>query len=314
MRAAPCTSRNALRRAGPPPVPAAGTRQARRGTIAVPASTVLKVNTAAHDQRTSSDLPRVVTAVRRSILRLGVKNSVIAVTIPMIALSAAMTTLLQALLGSPLTATSVLIAAIVPACLAPPVTWLLIDLIVRLDRSERIQRYLATHDPLTDLYNRREFFKRALRMHERSRRSGAGGSLMMVNVDHLKPINDEWGHQAGDRALRHVADLCRAETRAGDVLARYGGGEIAILISGIEAPVAQAIAGRLRDRIAGTPLSLGNGRRLTVTVNIGVAPLDPVNETLERTLARADQALRDDQQADHEWIGVNPAGPALRTA
>ena len=248
------------------------------------------------------------------ILRLGVRNSVIAVTVPTIAMSVALTTLLLALLDAPFAATSFFIAAVVPATLAPPITWLLVDLIVRLDRNERIQRYLATHDPLTDLYNRREFFKRALRVHERSRRSGVGGSLMMVNVDHLKPINDEWGHQAGDRALRHVADLCRAETRAGDVLARYGGGEIAILISGIEPSVAQAIAGRLRERIAGTPLSLGSGRRLTVTVHIGVAPLDPVNETLERTLARADQALRDEQHANPGWIGVGTTGAALRSA
>lgn len=260
------------------------------------------------------DLPRLVTLLRQLILRLGVKNSVIAITIPTIAISVGLTALLQLLLGSPISASSLLIATFVPASVAPPVTWMLIDLIVLLDRSERIYRYLATHDPLTDLYSRREFFKRAVQVHERSRRGGLGGSLMMVNVDHLKPINDEWGHQAGDRALRHVADLCRAETRAGDVLARYGGGEIAILISGIAPPVAQALAARLRERIMGTPLSLGNGRRLMLTVNIGVAPLDPANETLERTLARADQALRDDQHANRDWIGMSPTGASLRSA
>lgn len=238
----------------------------------------------------------------------------IAITVPMIAIALGLTALLQWLLGSPISSTSLLIAAIVPACLTPPVTWALMELIVLLDRSERIQRYLATHDPLTDLYNRREFFKRAVRVHERSRRSGISGSLMMVNVDHLKPINDEWGHQAGDRALRHVADLCRAETRAGDVLARYGGGEIAILISGIEPPVAQALAARLRERIVGTPLSLGNGRRLTLTVNIGVAPLDPANETLERTLARVDQASHSSEHANRDWIGMDRTRASLRTA
>jgi diguanylate cyclase (GGDEF)-like protein len=249
----------------------------------------------------------LLASLRRTIVGLGVGSSVGFVTLAAIVLSLTLSSSLRWLAGSPIDAVGLAVAAIVPLCLAPPLTWGVMQLVVRLDRSERLQQYLATHDPLTGLCNRREFFLRVHRVHEHARRSGDPGWLMMLDLDRFKLINDDLGHLAGDRAIRHVADLCRAETRPGDVLGRYGGDELALLIVGVDRDAALSVAERLRARIAGEALVLADGRSVSVTASIGLAPLDRQAETLDRTLARADEALRDAKRLGRDGICVSEA-------
>lgn len=257
-----------------------------------------------------SDSPRVLLLYRNWIVRLGVSRSVLALTLAAVTLSVALAALIRAAAGAPLGGASLLPAALIPVLIVPALSWLSIDLISRLDRSERAQQYLATHDSLTELCNRREFFQRMARVHERARRDGQAAWLLMLDLDRFKAINDECGHLAGDRAIRQIADLCRAETRPGDVLGRYGGDEFALLIVGLGREAAASIAARLRERIIGTPLNLTDGRRLTLSASIGLAPLvcpgttDPACLTLDKAIGRADEALREAKRLGRNRICV----------
>jgi len=257
-----------------------------------------------------SDPPRVLLLHRSLIARLGVCRSVLALTIAAVTLSVALSALMRAATGAPLGGASLVPAALIPALLVPLLSWLSIDLISRLDHSERAQQYLATHDSLTELCNRREFFQRMARLHERARRDGQPAWLLMLDLDRFKAINDECGHIAGDRAIRLIADLCRAETRPGDVLGRYGGDEFALVIVGLEREAACSIAARLRERITATPLGLDDGRRVALSASIGLAPLvcpgtaDPACLTLDKAMGRADEALRKAKRLGRDRICV----------
>lgn len=140
----------------------------------------------------------------------------------------------------------------------------------------------ADRDYLTGLANRRRF-RRALGQEvERWRRYGVACSLLLMDVDHLKKINDAFGHPAGDRAIRYVASALTEFSRDNDTAARLGGEEFALLLAGVEGAKALAAAERLRESIASQPLDeIG-----AVTVSLGVAAC-PANARTERELFTA---------------------------
>lgn len=100
----------------------------------------------------------------------------------------------------------------------------------KLEQSQQALRELATIDGLTGVSNRREFNRRLTVEIERSRREGHPVSLLMVDIDHFKKLNDTYGHQSGDDALRHFSALIKKEVRPGDLPARYGGEEFAVIL------------------------------------------------------------------------------------
>ncbi|WP_256677838.1 diguanylate cyclase [Pseudomonas sp. SJZ079] len=140
----------------------------------------------------------------------------------------------------------------------------------RLSLRERELEHAAFHDSLTELPNRRYLVERteaALANAERHRESVA---LMLIDLDHFKPINDRHGHDAGDLMLQAIAERLREHVRGGDTVARLGGDEFAVLISGTDAePHAQEITARLLAALA-QPVMYG-AERLSVTISIGVA-------------------------------------------
>lgn len=119
-------------------------------------------------------------------------------------------------------------------------------------RSEEQLRELAEHDPLTGAYNRRCLFDFLDGEIRRAQRYGTPLSLVMLDIDHFKEINDTHGHQAGDRVLARLAEIVREELRGVDRLARYGGEEFVIVTPGINREQAAVLAERQRKRIAAT--------------------------------------------------------------
>ena len=153
-------------------------------------------------------------------------------------------------------------------------------------------RVLATTDFLTGLPNRREFMNRLAEEQERLQRDiGACTAVLLLDLDHFKRINDEYGHAAGDAVLRQLSELMRQDQRKIDMRGRIGGEEFAILLPGATLGKAAVFADRLRQRIADTPMCLGDGLHLTVTVSIGIAVMGGRQPGGDAALVRADQAL-----------------------
>jgi diguanylate cyclase (GGDEF)-like protein len=165
-----------------------------------------------------------------------------------------------------------------------------------LDRATRTIRFLAERDDLTGLYNLRSFSKLAEAEHAAAGRSGAPSALLMIDVDQLGQINDRFGHEAGDRALRAVAASIQRATRTGDLCARYGGDEFVILLPRCGRAAADAVANRIRhDVFSGTQDFDYAMRRLAVTVGVAAAPDD--GNDLRGLFRKAVRNLRKEKQS-----------------
>jgi diguanylate cyclase (GGDEF)-like protein len=150
--------------------------------------------------------------------------------------------------------------------------------------------WLADHDALTDLWNRRAFYERADHAMEHVRRTGAAMSVLVIDADHFKSINDDHGHHVGDEAICTLARLCRSNLRATDLLGRVGGEEFAVLMPDTTLGVAEEVASRLREQVARAAIEHPDGW-LSMTVSIGAVQLRPDTETLRSALQRADAAM-----------------------
>ncbi|QUY41116.1 GGDEF domain-containing protein [Acaryochloris marina] len=161
----------------------------------------------------------------------------------------------------------------------------------KLEQSQKDLYRLATLDGLTEVYNRREF-NRWLRVEvEKSQRNTDQVSLIMVDIDHFKQLNDTFGHQAGDLALCEVAQLLQREVRPGDIVCRYGGEEFAVILPKTNSDDSVAIADRIRLAIAEETVILPSLQQVEMTASLGVATFPADAQTKEHLIKQADQAL-----------------------
>jgi len=157
--------------------------------------------------------------------------------------------------------------------------------------SEKELLVLATTDFLTELPNRRQFLTRLTEEFHRVQRLGNQCcSVLMLDLDRFKRINDTYGHAVGDAVLVHFAQIMRKTFRKIDMAARMGGEEFAVILPGSDLAVAHASAERLRERVAKIPF-LQDGKSISVTVSIGAAAMVSSDSDADQTLIRADEAL-----------------------
>ena len=178
---------------------------------------------------------------------------------------------------------------------------------VALDRALLIKdlEKLATTDSLTRLHIRRSFLERAQQEFERSRRYQRPLSVLMLDVDHFKRINDSYGHETGDRVLRVLADACRAGLRQQDVIGRYGGEEFVAALPETSAVVAQDTAERLRRAVEDLAVNSPQGP-VKVTISIGVATLNAGTSSISALINAADRALYEAKQNGRNRVVVSP--------
>jgi len=149
---------------------------------------------------------------------------------------------------------------------------------------------MATTDGLTGLFNHRQFQERLLEEFKRQNRYGSPISLLIIDLDFFKKINDTYGHPVGDLVLRGTADILRGTVREVDMAARYGGEEFAALLIGTDKKGAIQTAERLRKAIESYEFR-ADGKKIRVTSSIGVASAPPDASTKEDLIERADRAL-----------------------
>ena len=189
------------------------------------------------------------------------------------------------------------------------------ELYARLRAAERIlsmQRELlrlATTDPLTGLCNRRGFFEQATEVCARVVPSDGSLSAIILDIDNFKHINDSYGHETGDEAIRACADAARMQEA---LTGRLGGDEFALLLEEKSLPQAIEIAEDLRLRLAGKPFETGKDR-ITLTWSVGVGEGKP-GDTVDQILARADAALYDAKLGGRNRVVGVHAGILTRPA
>lgn len=149
----------------------------------------------------------------------------------------------------------------------------------------------AYFDYLTGLANRRNFLERAEAELASAKRFKREMSILMLDIDHFKRVNDTYGHHVGDVALKKLAEICLLTLRTVDTIGRVGGEEFAILMRETGPEQALEVAERLRAAVASTPIILDKGKQLQLTVSLGVTSLGDKNTNIDLLLNQADQAL-----------------------
>ena len=165
-------------------------------------------------------------------------------------------------------------------------------------------------DVLTGWHNRRYLSVRLTEELARARRDGSKLACLMLDIDHFKRVNDNWGHAAGDAVLREIAQRIESQVRASDVAARYGGEEFVVLLPGTDVGSAMLLAERIRTAVSAKPVDLPNGDTITITASIGISEVHPAPQADDlktvgdSLIARADVALYAAKSAGRDRVVV----------
>lgn len=162
----------------------------------------------------------------------------------------------------------------------------------------------AVTDPLTGLWNRRRMLALLEQELERAGRFGHEVSVLILDIDNFKAINDEMGHLQGDEVLERIAEIVRDTTRSIDLGARYGGDELALVLLETDADGALVLGERLRSKVHDAEIPLRDGGQMGVTVSIGIATASDPEVSVESLIEAADQALLVAKRAGKDQVHV----------
>jgi diguanylate cyclase (GGDEF)-like protein len=162
----------------------------------------------------------------------------------------------------------------------------------------------AITDPLTETFNRRHMHTRLEEAIERGRRAGSQASLLIIDIDHFKAVNDRFGHEAGDHVLKELVSFLRERSRKADLLFRMGGEEFLLLLNDTGPEAAANVAEALREGIARTHFPVAT----PITVSIGVSGLE-VADSVDSWVKRADMAMYAAKEAGRNRVMMRPEIP-----
>jgi len=171
-----------------------------------------------------------------------------------------------------------------------------------LEETQGQLRLLAMTDPLTEISNRRHFMSQISEEIERTKRFGDPFSLMMIDIDNLKEVNDTYGHEAGDEVLRTFAKYCQTRLRSIDRLARFGGDEFIVLLVQTGWKKAKEVAERLVSEIQGLEMQIEK-ESIHITVSIGLTTIIE-GSTIEGLIKRADKALYEAKNGGRNQVAI----------
>ncbi len=166
-------------------------------------------------------------------------------------------------------------------------------------------KHLSFIDPLTQLYNRRFFIDSSKTVLEIAKREETPLSLMMIDIDKFKNVNDTYGHQVGDEVLKLLAKTMKSRQRKSDMSCRYGGEEFVILLPKTSITKAEAVAKELRENVQKSYFEMSAQKKIAVTISIGVSTVNIENEiNIEKALKRADDALYEAKESGRNCVKV----------
>ncbi|SFI31480.1 diguanylate cyclase (GGDEF) domain-containing protein [Paenibacillus sp. UNC496MF] len=186
---------------------------------------------------------------------------------------------------------------------------MLIDVTEQRRLQDQLQQ-LAYHDGLTKLLNRTAFIHRAKERLAAAKANGASASIVLFDIDHFKRINDTYGHETGDCAIRHVAAVVKRQLGADALFARYGGEEFVLCLPASPLAEAAETAERIRAALAAEPLR-ADGLAIAVTASFGAAEARPAGEPLQALLKQADLALYEAKRAGRNRVRLHEPAAAL---
>jgi diguanylate cyclase (GGDEF)-like protein len=222
---------------------------------------------------------------RKRYLRM----AVVTVTLLSVAASLLTTLIVESLTAQPALEQSGLVAVIVPLLVVPPLAYWHHNVLYKLEESKRQILELSRTDELTGLYNRRFFFELAEEHKALAQRQGYPLSLLVLDLDYFKYINDRYGHQTGDQVLCFIARSLGDIVRGSDILARYGGEEFVLLMPQTNGQEAFSLCQRIRRQLA--LVQARQAELPSVTLSIGAACSEQYGYQLDTLLAEADKAL-----------------------
>ncbi|MEP2630769.1 MAG: GGDEF domain-containing protein [Rhizobiaceae bacterium] len=222
--------------------------------------------------------------------------AVIATTVISILMSLLITGIIQGGLGK---FEAIAPAFLVPLCVAPLVSFWGYSQAHKIEELNMKLQHLLNHDELTNVHSRSYFFDAAANDPAKE-----AAVFLMIDADHFKDINDTYGHQIGDKALRHLSDLISRQCRKSDVVARLGGEEFGIYMPKTDIGTAELLAERIRSRVFESPLMV-EGFEIPVSTSIGMAVRNPA-EKIEDVLKRADIALYQAKTEGRNRVRIEP--------
>jgi diguanylate cyclase (GGDEF)-like protein len=169
-------------------------------------------------------------------------------------------------------------------------------------RTEELER-VANIDPLTDVWNRRGFLSAFVRERNRADRAATQLGLLLVDMDNFKTINDAFGHHGGDAALAEAARRLTGIMRNYDACGRWGGDEFIMLVADCDAEALEAVGSRIVTAVTETPVGLGDGQEVRMTISIG-ACLMQADEPFDAVTAKADAALYAAKRAGRDRVVI----------
>jgi len=231
--------------------------------------------------------------LHRLLLRQGTAKACFWVTLFITTCSVAVTVAMNLVIGPPpqLAWLTYTLSLVTPLLISPPIAWFVMRLMLETDAARRLAERMAITDPLTGAYNRRQFFRVGELVLARQRGESLSLSVLLLDIDHFKAVNDQHGHAVGDQVLTAVARACARHLREGDLLARFGGEEFVVLLPATAFSEAGRVAERLRTAVASLAISADGIEPVRPTVSVGAASSAAQGSSLDLLIADADQAM-----------------------
>jgi len=234
--------------------------------------------------------------LRKSLLKYGAIKLTIAFTVFTMVVSVVITILVNLLFTNEWVGFSGLfISILVPALITPTFASVQLTLMSQLYEAEEKLQKQAITDDLTQTYNRRYFIELAEKILDRVQKEGGKFSIIILDMDNFKQINDTYGHLIGDQMLRHFGEICRDFLPDTALLARYGGDEFVFLLRDSDSIEVNKYTETLRQVISQTYLQIGQDK-ITLRASLGSATFNPHISDLDTLLAQADEAMYDEKR------------------